>query len=46
MQAKTKNVIKRIVDGVLTVLLLFLMAFQVTGDVLHEWLGFIPTVAI
>ncbi len=39
MQAKTTNIIKRIVDVVLTVLLLFLMAYQVTGDVLHEWLG-------
>ena len=39
MQAKTENIIKRIVDMVLTVLLMFLMAYQVTGDVLHEWLG-------
>lgn len=39
MQAKTTNIIKRIVDVGLTVLLLFLMAFQVAGDVLHEWLG-------
>jgi hypothetical protein len=38
MQTKT-GIIKRIVDVVLTVLLMFLMAFQVTGDVLHEWLG-------
>ena len=38
MQTKT-GIVKRIVDVVLTVLLLFLMAFQVTGDVLHEWLG-------
>ena len=39
MQPKTVNIIKRIVDAVMTVLLLFLTAFQVTGDVLHEWLG-------
>ena len=39
MQAKTANMIKRIVDAVLTVLLLLLMAFQVTGNMLHEWLG-------
>ncbi len=39
MQTKTTNIIKRIVDGVLTVLLLFLMAYQVTGETLHEWLG-------
>ncbi len=46
MQAKTTNMIKRIVDAVLTVLLLFLMAFQVTGDVLHEWLGIGMTVTL
>ncbi|MBR3666223.1 MAG: SUMF1/EgtB/PvdO family nonheme iron enzyme [Ruminococcus sp.] len=46
MQAKTTNIIKRIVDGVLTVLLLFLMAFQVTGDALHEWLGIGMTVTL
>ena len=46
MQTKTANIIKRIVDAVLTVLLLFLMAFQVTGDVLHEWLGICMTVTL
>lgn len=46
MQTKTANIIKRIVDAVLTVLLLFLMAFQVTGDVLHEWLGIGMTVTL
>ncbi|MBO6141449.1 MAG: DUF4405 domain-containing protein [Ruminococcus sp.] len=46
MQAKTKNIIKRIVDAFLTVLLLFLMAIQVTGDVLHEWLGIGMTVTL
>lgn len=46
MQAKTGNVIKRIVDVALTVLLLFLMALQVTGDVLHEWLGIGMTVTL
>lgn len=30
---------KRIVDLLMTVLLLFLMAFQVTGETAHEWLG-------
>lgn len=39
MQAKTRNTVKRVVDAVLTVLLLFIMAYQVTGDELHEWLG-------
>ena len=45
MQTKT-GIIKRIVDVVLTVLLLFLMAFQVTGEVLHEWLGIGMTVTL
>lgn len=39
MQTKTENIIKRIVDMLLTVTLLFLMAFQVTGVELHEWIG-------
>ncbi len=38
-KAKTNNSIKRIVDAALTVLLLFLMAYQVTGEALHEWIG-------
>ena len=46
MQAKTTNIIKRIVDMVLTVLLLFLMAYQVTGDVLHEWMGIAMSVTL
>ena len=46
MQTKTTIIIKRIVDGVLTVLLLFLMAYQVTGDVLHECLGIGMTVTL
>ena len=45
MQTKT-GIIKRIVDVVLTVLLLFLMAIQVTGNVLHEWLGIGMTVTL
>ena len=31
--------LKRVVDLLMTVLLLFLMAFQVTGEAAHEWLG-------
>lgn len=46
MQTKKNSVIKRVVDVVLTVLLLFLMAYQVTGDVLHEWLGIGMTVTL
>ena len=34
-----KNVIKRIVDVCMTVMLLCLMAYQVTGEALHEWIG-------
>ena len=39
MKTKQKNIIKRFVDVLLSVLLLFLMAYQVTGENLHEWLG-------
>ena len=38
MQTK-KNVIKRIVDVGMTVLLMCLMAYQVTGEAAHEWIG-------
>ncbi len=38
-KAKTNSIIKRIVDAVMSVLLLFLMAYQITGEVLHEWIG-------
>ena len=34
-----KNVIKRIIDVGMTVLLLCLMAYQVTGETAHEWIG-------
>lgn len=37
---------KRIVDAVLTVLLLCLMAYQVTGEALHEWLGVAMTILV
>ncbi len=46
MKIKEVNVLKRIVDVVLTVLLLCLMAYQVTGEVLHEWLGIGMTVLV
>ncbi len=39
MQGKHSTTIKRIVDVCMTVLLLCLMAYQVTGEVLHEWIG-------
>ena len=37
---------KRAVDAALTVLLLCLMAYQVTGEALHEWLGVAMTVLV
>ncbi len=46
MRSKKINTVKRITDAVLTVLLLFIMAFQVTGDTLHEWLGISMTVIV
>lgn len=36
---KMKTIIKRVVDVALTVILLLLMAFQVTKQFAHEWLG-------
>ena len=39
MQGNGNIMIKRIVDVCMTVLLLCLMAYQVTGEVLHEWIG-------
>ena len=39
MNARKKNAIKKIVDACMTVLLLCLMAYQVTGETLHEWFG-------
>ena len=38
-KTKTNNMIKRIVDAAMTVLLLCLMAYQVTGEMAHEWIG-------
>ena len=37
---------RRIVDTAMTVLLLFLMAYQVTGEALHEWIGIGMTLLI
>ncbi len=38
-RAKAKHMTKRIVDAAMTVLLLCLMAYQITGETLHEWIG-------
>ena len=46
-KAKTNNmIIKRIVDAAMTVLLLCLMAYQVTGEMAHEWIGMGMTVIV
>lgn len=36
---KTKMRIKLATDMLMTILLILLMAYQVTGEYLHEWLG-------
>ena len=39
MQGNRMRIIKKAVDVCMTVLLLCLMAYQVTGETLHEWCG-------
>ena len=48
MAAKTatNRMSRLIVDTAMTVLLLFLMAYQVTGEAAHEWLGMAMTVLV
>ncbi len=46
MQVKQNTMIKRTVDVCMTVLLLCLMAYQVTGELLHEWIGIGMTVLV
>lgn len=46
MQGKQLTKIRRIVDVSMTVLLLCLMAYQVTGEALHEWIGIAMTVLV
>ncbi len=46
MKARQKTIVKRIVDACMTVLLLLLMAYQVTGETLHEWFGIGMTVLL
>ena len=45
-RAKTNKMIRRTVDAAMTVLLLLLMAYQVTGEVLHEWIGMVMTLLV
>ena len=37
--SKKSNTSRRIIDAAMTVVLLFLMAYQVTGEMAHEWIG-------
>ena len=46
MQGNHNTMVKRIVDVCMTVLLLCLMAYQVTGEALHEWIGIGMTVLV
>ncbi len=46
MQTNRKNAIKKVVDALLTVLLLCLMAYQVTGETLHEFGGIAITLLL
>ena len=47
MQGKKNNsMVKRIVDVCMTILLLCLMAYQVTGEQAHEWIGMGMTVLV
>ena len=44
--SKKRNTARRIVDAAMTVVLLFLMAYQVTGEVAHEWIGVSMTILV
>ena len=46
MQSKKRNNTRLILDGCMLVLLLGLMAYQVTGEMLHEWLGIAMTLTV
>ena len=46
MQNNHRLLIRRIVDAAMTALLLCLMAYQVTGEVAHEYLGMAMTVLV
>ena len=46
MLKKHNTMIRRIVDVCMTALLLCLMAYQVTGETLHEWIGIGMTVLV
>ena len=43
---RSNHIVKRIIDTAMTVFLLFLMAYQVTGETAHEWMGIGMTVLV
>ena len=45
-EKKNSMIVKRIVDGCMTILLLCMMAYQVTGEKLHEWIGIAMTALV
>ena len=46
MNGKNRMMVRRLVDICMTVLLLCLMAYQVTGEVAHEWIGIAMTALV
>ena len=46
MSGSRTNIMKRTVDTAMTVLLLCLMAYQVTGEAAHEWIGMSMTALV
>lgn len=38
--------VRRIIDGCMTITLLMLMAYQITGEALHEWIGMAMTLLV
>ena len=46
MSGSRTNIMKRIVDAAMTILLLCLMAYQVTGEAAHEWIGMSMTALV
>lgn len=46
MNSEKKNTTKKIVDVLMTLILLCLMSYQVVGEVLHEWGGMAMTVLL
>ena len=46
MSGSGTNIMKRTVDAAMTILLLCLMAYQVTGEAAHEWIGMSMTALV